>query len=197
MSEKIKKNIIFFPLLSLSLFCVCFSFFLENKGKKKVKRNVFGRAVFTFPAARPRRTMPNLRPETCEEVDEGDDAPVAFDAGKIFIFFCFYFSRKVVDHSNKRRTFLNSFNFFSPSKNCVQKTGITNNDRHLFRVQQKVQNELEKQKFKKNKIKKERARARRNKQKKREGFSVLTSEFLNHSSGHHRHIIITHATTPF
>lgn len=41
----------------------------------------------TFPAARPSRTIPSFRPETCEDVeDDVDDAPLAFDAGKIFIF---------------------------------------------------------------------------------------------------------------
>ena len=49
--------------------------------------------MFTLPAARPRRTMPNFKPETCEEVeDDEDEAPVdPFDAGKIFIFVtCFF-----------------------------------------------------------------------------------------------------------
>ena len=46
--------------------------------------------IITFPAARPSRTMPSFKPETCEDVeDEEDEAPPAFDAGKIFIFFFF------------------------------------------------------------------------------------------------------------
>ena len=47
-----------------------------------------GNGEITFPAARPRRTMPNFKPETCEDVEDDDDdvAPPAFDAGKIFIF---------------------------------------------------------------------------------------------------------------
>lgn len=43
--------------------------------------------LFTLPAARPSRTIPNFKPETCEEVDDEDDAPLALDAGKIFILF--------------------------------------------------------------------------------------------------------------
>jgi hypothetical protein len=54
-------------------YCLCWEI------KKEKKR--------TFPAARPSRTMPSFKPETCEDVeDDEDEAPLALDAGKIFIF---------------------------------------------------------------------------------------------------------------
>jgi hypothetical protein len=41
--------------------------------------------------------MPSFKPETCEDVeDDEDEAPPAFDAGKIFIF--------VIEQNKKKKT---------------------------------------------------------------------------------------------
>lgn len=60
---------------------------METYGAKR-KEIESKNMLFTFPAARPSRTIPNFKPETCEEVEVDDDdvVPLAFDAGKIFIF---------------------------------------------------------------------------------------------------------------
>lgn len=46
--------------------------------------------------------MPSFNPETCDDVeDDEDDAPPAFDAGKIFIFFAAKMFFSLVSHTIK------------------------------------------------------------------------------------------------